>query len=244
MDSRKYIEERRQKRKRQNRSLMLIMIGGVTLVVAALIYAVIASNNVNLSPRQIDQPDLTAAEQFNLSSLGDPQAPVVIEAYSNFSCSHCADFALETGKQIEEEYIKAGQVSLVFRNVGNLAEVPPLRQAAESVYCAGEQGSFWQFHDLLFANQARLFSNRTANITRTMKTFAEILSLDIEAFEGCVEEGKYQELVLENQAQAAQLGVTGTPTFFINGVKLIGNQPYENFQQAIEDALSAAGQEQ
>ncbi len=237
MSSRKYLEERRQKRKQQSRYLMLIMIGGVVLVVAALIYAVISSNNVNLSVRQIDQPTFTKAEQYDLSSLGDPQAPVVIEAYSNFSCSYCADFALETGKQIEEEYINTGQVSLVFRTVGYRAEAPALQQAAESAYCAGEQGAFWQFHDLLFANQTRLFTNFAADISRTMGTFAEILSLNLEEFEVCVAEGKYQTLVSANQDKASELGVSGTPTFFINGVKLVGNQPYEVFQQAIEDAL-------
>lgn len=239
MSSRKYIQERRQKRKRQNSALILIMAGGIVLVFAAVIYAVITSANVNLAPRQINQPQLTEVEQYDLSSLGNPQAPVIIEAYSNFSCSHCADFALDTGKLIEEEYIKTGQASLVFRTVGSSVEAPALQQAAEAAYCAGEQGSFWQFHDLIFANQVRLFTNRAANVSRTMRTFAELLTLNLGDFEECVAEGKYQELVSANQTQATQLGVTGTPTFFINGVMLRGNQPYEVFQQAIEDALVA-----
>ena len=239
MSSRKYLQERRQKRKRQNSALILIMAGGIVLVFAAVIYAIITSANVNLAPRQINQPSFTEVEQYDLSSLGDPQAPVVIEAYSNFSCSHCADFALETGKLIEEEYIKTGQASLVFKTVGYSADAPALQQAAEAAYCAGEQESFWHFHDLIFANQVRLFTNRAANISRTMSTFAEMLTLDRDEFEDCVAEGKYQDLVSANQTQANQLGVTGTPTFFINGVMLRGNQPYEVFQQAIEDALVA-----
>jgi protein-disulfide isomerase len=163
---------------------------------------------------------------------------VLIEEFSNFSCSHCADFALETGKLIEDEYIKTGQVALVFRAVGFLADSPAMQQAVESTYCAGEQGSFWQFHDLVFANQARLFTNRSANISRTMDTFAEMVALDIDQFNSCVAEGKYQNLVSENQAQATDLGVSGTPTFFINGVMLRGNQPFESFQQAIDQALA------
>ena len=239
MSSRKYIQERRQKRTRQNTRLTMILVGGVVAVLAAIIFAIISSNNVNLSARQINQPVVTEVEQYDLNGLGDPQAPVVVEAYSNFSCTHCADFALETGKQIEEEYIATGQVTLLFKTVGYSTEAPALQQAIESVYCAAEQDSFWPFHDLIFANQVRLFTNRTANVTATMKTFAEMLALNLDQFESCVAEGKYQELVFENQANASQLGVTGTPTFFINGVKLVGNQPYENFQEAIDQALDS-----
>ncbi|HDD54951.1 MAG TPA: DsbA family protein [Chloroflexi bacterium] len=240
MSSRKYLEERRQKHKRQNTLLSLMMAGGVALVFAAVIYAVVTSSRVNLTAKQIVQPALTELEQYDLSSLGDPQAPVVIEEFSDFGCAHCADFALETKKLIEEEYIKTGKAVLVFHTVGAPAQAPALQRAAESAHCAGEQGSFWQFHDLLFANQVSLFTNRTADVSRTMRSFAELLELKVDEFETCVEEGKYQDLVSSNQLAASQLGVTGTPTFFINGVMLRGNQPYENFRQAIEAALAAA----
>lgn len=220
--------------------LMLLMGGGVALVFAAVIFAVITSSRVNLSDRQIKKPELTEVEQYDISSLGDPEAPVVIEAYSDFSCSHCADFALNTADLLEEEYIKTGQATIVFKTVGFLAEIPVLQQAVESAYCAGEQGAFFQFHDLIFANQAQLFTNRTADISRTMRTFADILNLDLEDFDSCVLDVKYQALVSSNQAEAAEKGVTGTPTFFVNGVKLVGNQPYENFQQAIEAALAVS----
>lgn len=239
MSSRKYLQERRQKEKQQNRNLTFLIGGGVILVVAALVYAVISSKEVNLRPKQIIQPEFLELDQFGLSGLGDPQAPVEIEVYSDFSCLHCADFALETNRLLADEYIKTGQVSLVFRTVGNLAEAPALQQAAEAAYCAGEQGSFWHFHDLIFANQVRLFTNRAANVSGTMRSFAEILALDIDQFEQCVEEWKYQELVAENWETATQLGTTGTPTFFINNLMLRGNQPYENFQAVIDQALAA-----
>jgi protein-disulfide isomerase len=240
MSSRKYIQERRKKQKRQNTLLMLMMGGGVLLVFAAVIYAVLTSSRVNLSARQIKQPELTDLEQYDLSGLGDPDAPVLIEAYSDFSCSHCGDFALETAHILEDEYIESGQASMVFNAVGFLAEAPALQQAVEAAYCAGEQGEFWNFHDLIYANQVMLFTNRGADVSRTMESFAEILNLDLDEFGACVAEGKYQVLVEANQAEATQRGVTGTPTFFINGVKLVGNQPIENFRQAIEEALLIA----
>ena len=206
---------------------------------AAVIYASVTSSNVNIRTRQIEQPEFTELEQFDLTGLGDPQAPVLIEEYSSFDCGHCGNFALETKKLLEEEYIKTGQVAIVFRSLGYLEGAPAIQQAVEAVHCAGEQGQFWNFHDLLFANQVRLFTNRTANISKTIETFAEILELNRSDFEICMAEGKYQELVNENREAASELGITGTPTFVINGVLLRGNQPYENFQNAIENALAA-----
>lgn len=240
MSSRKYIEERRQKRKRQNTLYTIIMGGGIVLVLAAVIIAVISSSNVNLKAGQIVQPEFTELEQFGLTGLGDPQAPVIIEEYSDFGCSFCADFALETKKLLEDEYIKSGQVALVFRTIGRLADAPALQQAAESVYCASEQGAFWDYHDLLFANQVKLFTNRSANISKTLETFADMLELDQGEFQACVAEGKYQQVVAENQVAAVDLGITGTPTFVINGVIMSGNQPFENFQQVIDQALAGS----
>lgn len=239
MSSRKYIEERRQKRNRQTRYLTMMMAGGVIMVLAAVIYASVTSSNVNIRSRQIEQPEFTTLEQFDLSGLGNPQAPVIIEEYSSFGCGHCGDFALETKKLLEEEYISTGQVAIIFRALEYLEGSTAIQQAVEAVYCAGEQGQFWNYHDLLFANQARLFSNRAANISKTVETFSELLDLNQSDFEACLTDGKYRQLVIENQASAQELGISGTPTFVVNGVLLRGNQPYENFQIAIENALAA-----
>ena len=237
MSTRKLIEERRQKKKRQS-TLMIAMMGvGLALVVAALVIAFISSNNVNLAKRNIDIPEFTKIEQSDINGLGDPNAPVVIEEFSDFGCSHCADFALGTKKLIEEEYIATGQVYLVFHSVGGFLNSSATFQAAEASYCAGDQGSLWPFHDLIFANQARLFNNRTADISPTLESFAEILELDVDQFNTCLSERKYQALTTADEILAQTNGITGTPSFLINGVLYRGNQPFENFQQAIEQAL-------
>lgn len=241
MSSRKYLEERRQKQQKQNMVLMLVMGGGVALVLGAIIYAVITSSKVNLKPRQIVIPEYTQAAQYDLSGLGDPNAPVVIEEYSDFSCTHCGDFAMDTKKLLEEEYIQTGRATIVYHTVGWVLEIPPVLQATEAAYCAGEQDAFWQFHDLVFANQSSLFTNPSADVSRTMTTFADMLDLDLNAFSTCVAENRYRDRIVADQAQAADLGVSGTPTFFVNGVMLRGNQPYVNFQDVINQALAAVG---
>ena len=237
MSTRKFIEERRQKKQRQNTILLIMMGGGLALVITALVLAFVRSNKVNIPTRQVNIPDFTQVEQSDFNGLGNPDAPVIIEEFSDFGCSHCADFALGTKKLIEEAYVETGQVYLVFHSVGGLLSAPATFQAAEAAYCAGDQDALWPFHDLIFANQARLFSNRTGDISRTMETFAEILELDVDQFNTCLSGRKYQDLVASDEQKARQNNISGTPAFLINGVLYPGNQPFENFQLAIEQIL-------
>jgi protein-disulfide isomerase len=112
-------------------------------------------------------------------------------------------------------------------------------QATESAFCAGEQGAFWQFHDLIFANQVSLFTSASVDLSKTMDTFAGMLDLDIDAFHTCLAGDHFRDVFTADQAAVVDLGVTGTPTFFINGQELRGNQPFANFQQVIEQALAS-----
>ncbi len=231
MSSKQAIQERRRKKQRQNNVIIWIMGAGVVLVVSAIFYAIISSN-------QIEIPELETYQQSGLSGLGDPDAPVVIQEFSDFGCIHCASFGLETKKLLEEEFINTGIVYLQFHSVGALLGSSATVQAAEAAYCAGEQDSFWNFHDLVFTNQLNLFSNRTAENSKTYLEFAEILDLDLSRFETCLVERTFQALVAADESLARQAGVTGTPAFLINGMMMRGNQPIENFRLAIEDALA------
>jgi protein-disulfide isomerase len=239
MSTKRYLEERR-KKEGQRRTLMLgLIIGGSVLLLAAIVVAFIGASRVNLGSNQIVQPDFPYNVEINQNALGDPDAPVVIHEYSDFGCGHCADFAFDTKKQLEDKYIQSGEVYLVFHSVGGLLGSPSTVQAAQAAYCAGDQDAFWPYHDLIFANQVDLFSKRGADISPTLKTFAEVLELDKESFNACLENGKYQDLVAQDNADAINNNITGTPSFLVNGKLLVGNQPYENFQQAIEEALAS-----
>ena len=204
--------------------------------------AFISSSRVNLPLNDIVQPDIDLPILVDRNALGDPNAPVVIEEYSDFGCSHCAEFALGTKKLIEQEYIESGQVYLVFHSVGGLLGSPTTLQAAEGAYCAADQNTFWPFHDMIFANQVILFQNRDVDISRTLVQFAEILEMDPDQFETCLTERKYKELAVQDEISAAQQGIDGTPTFIVNGVMLRGNQPFESFQQVIEEELAKVGE--
>ncbi|MCD4802046.1 MAG: DsbA family protein [Anaerolineales bacterium] len=242
MSKRQFIEERRKKNQRQRTLMLTLMIGGLLIVTAAITVAFISSSRVNISLNDIVQPDIDLPILADRNALGDPNAPVVIEEYSDFGCSHCADFALGTKNLIEQEYIESGQVYLVFHSVGGLLGSPATLQAAEGAYCAADQNAFWPFHDMIFANQVALFQNRNVDISRALVQFAEILEMDPDQFETCLTERKYKELAVQDEIGAAQKGIDGTPTFIVNGVMLRGNQPFESFQQVIEEELAKVGE--
>ena len=107
--------------------------------------------------------------------------------------------------------------------------------AAEASECAADQDAFWPYHDLLFEKQAG--ENQGAYSKDNLKRFAAELDLDTKAFNECFDSGRHAELVRAEVAFGQQLGVQSTPSFVINGRPVIGGQPYEAFQQAIDAAL-------
>jgi protein-disulfide isomerase len=112
---------------------------------------------------------------------------------------------------------------------------PESQWTAEASECAAEQDAFWEFHDLVFDRQAG--ENQGALSKENLKQFAVDLGLDSEAFDSCLDSGKYAALVRTETAGAQSLGVTGTPAFLVNGRPLVGAQPFEVFEQAIEAEL-------
>ncbi len=160
---------------------------------------------------------------------GDPQAPVTIIEFSDYQCPYCQ--AVEaTLKQVLGKY--EGQVSLGYRDFPLYQIHPQAKLAAEASRCAADQGKFWEYHDLLFGNPSLL--QEPALIEHARK-----LGLDESRFESCLSAGKFRPSVEADQQDGLKAGVTGTPSFFINGVFLSGNQPFAEFARIIEDELAA-----
>jgi protein-disulfide isomerase len=107
------------------------------------------------------------------------------------------------------------------------------RPAAEAARCAGEQGQFWPYHDLLFLS-------RPSFAREALIGYAERLKLDTGAFTACVDSGRHKDAVSADMAEGRALGVTGTPTFFVNGRRLVGAQPVEALRDAVQSALDGA----
>jgi protein-disulfide isomerase len=162
--------------------------------------------------------------------LGDEDAPITIVEFSDFECPFCSRFRADTFDQILADY--GDEVQIVYRDFPLTQIHPHAQQSAEAAECADDQGAFWDYHDLLFANQ-------TALDTESLIGYAEELGLDVEEFTQCVESGEHTDEVLADLNEGRSYGVSGTPTFFINGVRLVGAQPYAAFQQVIEQELNS-----
>ena len=161
--------------------------------------------------------------------LGEEDAPVTMVEFSDFQCPYCARFFEQTFPQLKENYIKTGKVKLAFRHLP-LSFHQYAQKTAEASECANEQGKFWEYHDTVFSNQDQLSDT-------ILSIWAGEIGLDVKKFDDCLESGKYKEKVQADSNDAGSYGVSGTPSFFVNGKLLVGAQPYEAFQQVIDAEL-------
>lgn len=169
-------------------------------------------------------------------SKGDPNAPVTIIEFSDYQCPFCKRFADTTLPQLEP-YIEKGQVRFVWVDfpLGNHPQAPAASRAAR---CATEQGgdeAYWKMHDVLFASQSEW-----AGQEQPFPIFGRLgteAGLDGDTLVACLESGRYRAEVDAGFEEGQRLQVSGTPTFFINGTRLVGAQPFEAFEPLIEVAL-------
>ena len=237
MSQRVAIRERRQKRKQQQRMITIMIVAGVALIAVAIIMIPTIMRSLE-TVGEFAQPEQISRPLANDNTMGDPNAPVVIEEFSDFGCNHCADFALGTGERITQEYVANGQVYFISRSTGNLLNNPNTQLAAEAAYCAADQGMYWEYHDLIYANQGILFYGGVTYIDNYLNAFADTLGLDMKEFENCFNDGKYQDRVQQDGKDAQRIGINSTPSFLINGTLVRGNLPFEEFQAYIEGSLS------
>lgn len=160
---------------------------------------------------------------------GPDDALVTIVAFSDFQCPFCSR-VLPTLTKVEEKY--GDDVRMVFKH----NPLPFHRQAPlahEYALAAAEQGKFWEMHDKLFQNQKALQPD-------DLKKYAEEVGLDLQKVEAYLESGKGKKVIAEDQKLARQIGATGTPSFYVNGVKIAGAQPYPKFEQIIDARMAVA----
>jgi protein-disulfide isomerase len=161
---------------------------------------------------------------------GPKDAPVVVVEFSDFQCPYCKT-VVGTLKALAAKY--PTQVKWVFRDFPIAALHPGAAKAHEAARCAGDQGKFWEYHDLLFEKSPQ-------HSPAELKQYAQDLQLDAAKFGQCLDAATHQEAVSSDMEEGARLGVTGTPSFFINGRALVGNQPLAAFEKVIASELAAS----
>ena len=161
-------------------------------------------------------------------ATGPEDAPITIIEFSDYQCPFCRRWHQEVYQPLLAAY--PGKIKLVYRHLPLTSIHPDAFPAAEAAMCAGEQNAYWQYHEKLFASE--LLG------TEVYKQYAQELGLDMTTFEACITDHKYQQAIQEDSDFAVNLGVRSTPTFFVNGLAIVGAQPLEVFKQVIDKELA------
>ena len=173
------------------------------------------------APRFIADPMMTK---------GPAAAPVTVFEWSDYECPFCQR-AQDVLQRLQGEF--PDTVRFVFKDFP-LRSHPNALPAALAARCAGAQGRYWEYHDLLFVGQPDLARDHLVG-------YARRVGLDASAFIECLDSGRYRDAVLAEQREGREAGVRATPTFFINQRKIEGALPLEEFRDAIKHALRDAG---
>ena len=140
------------------------------------------------------------------------------------------------GRQLEQVYANSGLVRFEFRDLAFIGEESI--RAAEAAACANEQGQYWPYHHTIFANQRG--ENLGAFNDNALKAFAAAISLDTDAFDSCLDSGRYRNTILQAANFARDRGVSSTPTVFLNGQLIEGQITFTRMQQLIESGLAGS----
>jgi protein-disulfide isomerase len=163
---------------------------------------------------------------------GPADAPITIVEFSDFQCPFCLR-ASAVVREVLDRYPE--QVRVYYRHLP-LPNHPRARAAAIASVCAERQGQFWAYHD-------RLFADPHAMSDEHLRTRAQALELDLAAFDACVASDEAAARVDADIAAADAVGASGTPVFFVNGIRLTGAQPIESFVRVIDEELEALSAE-
>ena len=248
MSKREMLREKRRQSAMRGRwvSIGLIVIGAL-LVAFFLIYP-------QVKPvAAIQQAPAHTHVMVDRNSMGEANAPVTLVEYSDYQCPYCQRFWEQTEPAIVDNYVKTGKVLFTSRSAGNWVSGNiggggvESQNAAMAAYCAADQGKYWEMYDALFTN---VLGEEVGSFTgRRLGLIAESVGLDMQAYNSCYSNNKYQNAVNQDFADARSAGIQGTP-FFVITYKVGGEtktdtidgaQAYSVFQQKLDAALAAAG---
>ncbi len=165
---------------------------------------------------------------------GNSNAKVKIVEFADFRCPFCERFFTDTEGQLIKDYVDTGKVAFIFRQYEFLGAASVV--AGNAAECANEQGKFWEYHDWLYKNQPDESDTSMFN-TDSMTTAAVSLGMNGDQFRSCLSANKYNANLQKDLSEGQSIGVSGTPTFYVNGQQLVGAQPYTAFKAIIDTEL-------
>ena len=172
--------------------------------------------------------------------LGRADAPVTLVEFSDYECPFCQRFFAMTFPALKKDYVDTGKVRYVFRDFPLDQMHPQARRLAEAAHCAGEDGKYWEMHDVLFRGQKVLAPSQ-------LDEQAHLVGLNKAKFDDCLSSGRYAAMVQRGLVDGAAIGAQGTPSFvvgktkagdLVEGTPIRGAQTLEVFRQIIEQKLA------
>lgn len=230
--SRRAERRKQQETSRRNRRLAFIAIVAVAAIAIVVILirqgAPAGVTGEVIVPTPIDAPNVQG------TAMGDPNAPVRVDEFSDYQCPYCRQFQETTLPQLAANEIADGKVYFVYHPFSFIGQES--RDAANAAFCAGDQGKFFEYSETLFANQT---GENVGTFSQSRLTaFGEALNLDMTAFNACVSSNQHQTEVNQEYAKGVAAGVQSTPSFLINDKLVKGALPYDQFQAQIQLALN------
>jgi protein-disulfide isomerase len=200
-------------------TIAALAVGLVVIVLASGVLGARGTGSTGelLVPIRPTPPELV--DPTNSRAVGPADAPVTVDVWSDFQCPACGYFATQVEPDLIDEYVKAGTVRVVYRDIAFIDQGNPngeSQQAAGAARCAGEQGKFWQYHDYLFENQNG--ENKGAFRREVLDQIATAIGLDMTAFDSCMSGSAVFDAVKAETAEGSQAGISSSPTLAINGV--------------------------
>ena len=216
-NKKKISNRRKRKQKKKNNNQAVLLLVGVLAIAALAFVFWPKAGSVKASSERIAQDPF----------LGQKVAKVTILEYSDFGCPSCRAWH-NAGilDRIMENY--GDEVKFVWKDFPVITPQSP--KAAEAGQCALDQGKFWEYHDLIYTSQGLGISS--------LKRFAQEVGLDTNKFDKCLDSGLHKSTVDKDLNEARGLRLRGTPSFIVNGTKLVGPPSYESLANIIENNLA------
>lgn len=231
MSKRQELREKHKRQQKKQRLIIIIMVVlGALLIASALILPNLkpVGTIVQITPR-------TTSANVNLNTIGDVDAPVKVDVWEDYQCPACQYYSQQIEPQLITNYVETGKVFYTFHNfpfIDSQSVTKESQQSANASMCAAAQGRFWDYHDIIFANWNG--ENIGAYSDKKLVAFAETLGLNMSDFNSCFNKNQFQAEIEKDFEDGVEKGVTGTPTFFVNGVQT----PLEDLFTTIDAAVN------
>jgi len=185
-------------------------------------------------------PKITMATFLENGSplLGNQNAPITLVEFGDYQCHFCNVFFHNTEESILKNYVETGKVKMIFKDYTIIG--PDSVNASHGAHCANDQGLFWEYHDILYNNWNG--ENNGWASSDNLFRFAQDVGLDMEKWTDCMTNSEHSEIILASNNDARDLGLTGTPSFFVIApdnkiTRLHGAQPYSQFENIFNSLL-------